>query len=73
MEIARIAAGMSTREKQTARICTAMAATAYVAQWEDMDEPDEALPVCELFARLGLVVTHFDEASGDAASRLVVR
>lgn len=68
IRIAREAAGMSGSEKEAARLFLAGIAAQQVL------DPREVLePASDLVSACALIVAHFDQASGDAASSLVVR
>lgn len=68
IRIARQAAGMSTIEKEQARLFFGSMGLSAVTHM-----PDEGVPAAEMVSACGRIVTVFDEAAGDAASGLVVR
>jgi hypothetical protein len=67
IRIARLAAGMSTDEKEAARFLIAGMSLQFA-----LDLPDVAIEAGEMIAACGRIVQFADEASGSSASGLVV-
>lgn len=67
VRIGRTAAGMSTLEKQYARLYLGV-----VIQHSAETVNDEAVPAAQMVAGCGRVVALLDEAAGSAASKLVI-